>query len=144
MRVPLPDMPERAGVDKLQDGKRVLMRRFLCIAGLGLAFGIIFASPALANRGPAYLLEGPKTYRVHDHDYKRVFCTVTISDGGDHGVIDASRCAMLGPLARARTITGDEARQSYRDAKGTEVVWGTHKEDGFWINLPDGRDVYLD
>lgn len=112
-------------------------------AGLMLAIVASMAMPAHAAR-PAYLLEGPKTYKVHDHDYKQVFCTVTITDGGDHGVIDASRCTMLGALARAKTITGTEARQSYVDAKGAEVVWGTHKNDGFWINLPDGRDVYLD
>lgn len=98
----------------------------------------------LAPAGPGYLVGGPGAFRVHDYDYKIVYCSIKVADAGDHATIDAKGCAKLGAFAKAVTITGDYAKQHYLDAAGNEVAWGTQKEDGYWFYTPDGKRYYID
>lgn len=106
---------------------------------------ILFAiAMFLMPAGPGYLVGGARTTKVHDYDYKIVYCSITIKDGGDHGEVDAKGCTKLGAFAKVVKITGDYKRQSYTDAAGNEVAWGTQKEDGYWFYTPDGKRYYLD
>lgn len=85
-----------------------------------------------------------KPLKVWNHKHTSQICTVTVTSGEDHGVIDAKGCKTLGTFATAVKITGNYAKQEYWDAAGNLVATGKEKEDGYWFVLPDGVDYYLE
>jgi hypothetical protein len=99
----------------------------------------------LAPEREPYLLGGAKVYKVHNHAYTKLICTIKVTDGGGFGVIDASTCTSLGTFAKAVKITGTHAKVEFFDAAGTVVATGKQKEDGYWF-VPTGasEDYYVD